>query len=229
MIEFYSYLPQVTKFEYQPFVSKSFEKIGYIRLDNNKKNNYKSREFRKIFVNTNCIYFKISVDKNYVNKFNIFNQVRIMSIEFLGKPYIAEINYLEEEKAKEQEDEKDIEEELIDDICKEKIKILETLKEEVLKKDDLEEANIIQGKIESIRSIGKKIYEYEIKKKEAIINEDFSNAKICKFEIENLRTKIKNLDKPLPTIKPVKLNNSIDFSNSYDLIENYKNNSSRYD
>ena len=222
LIEFYSYLPQSETSNYNP--SNGFEKIGYIRFDSNKKNNYKSREFRRVFVNTNCMYLKLVMDKNYVNRYNIFNQIMLISIEFLGNPFenLNELKEKEEQELK-QTEEKELDE-YIDEMCKEKIKLMQILREDAVKKEEFDEARNIQGKIDNIRVIGKKIYDYELKKKLAIQNEDFSKAKLCKIEIENLRSKIRNLDKQLVNIKPVRLIINTEYD---DNGENLKNNSNK--
>ena len=53
-------------------------------------------------MNTSCVYLKLVFDKNYVNRFNIFNQVMLVSIEFLGRPYVDQLDkQLETEEEKE--------------------------------------------------------------------------------------------------------------------------------
>jgi len=59
----------------QPFQKGeiSFRKLGYLTLDSNEKNGYKMMELKKIIVNTPCLYLKLQLHKQYLNKFNLFN------------------------------------------------------------------------------------------------------------------------------------------------------------
>ena len=62
-----------------------FIKIGYIIPNKNEKSNFKAREFKKIKVNQNLLYIKFVLYKNYINLENKYNQVSIISINFLGQ------------------------------------------------------------------------------------------------------------------------------------------------
>ena len=62
-----------------------YEIIGFIELSSNVETNYKSREFRKIFINIhNTNRIKVLINENYENSFNTYNQVGIVSLEFFG-------------------------------------------------------------------------------------------------------------------------------------------------
>src|SRR5690242_2134231 len=54
LIEIYCYYPSTANEFFNNYKQVSYEKLGYIRMDTNSKTNYKAREFRKIFVDTNC-------------------------------------------------------------------------------------------------------------------------------------------------------------------------------
>src|SRR4051812_30965853 len=55
LIEFYCYYPASANDLFTTYKSLAFEKLGYIRMDTNSKTNYKAREFRKVYVNSNCL------------------------------------------------------------------------------------------------------------------------------------------------------------------------------
>ena len=66
--------------------------IGFISLSSNKESNFKEREMRKIPVKiSNTKRIKLLIHENYVNSFNPYNQVGIISIEFFGN-FINEEN-----------------------------------------------------------------------------------------------------------------------------------------
>ena len=61
-----------------------YQNIGFIKLSSNVDSKYKSRELRKIYININSEFLKLKIHKNYENSLNMFCQVGIVSLEFLG-------------------------------------------------------------------------------------------------------------------------------------------------
>jgi hypothetical protein len=61
-----------------------YQNIGFIKLSSNVESKYKSRELRKIYINVNSEFLKLKIHKNYENSLNMFCQVGIVSLEFLG-------------------------------------------------------------------------------------------------------------------------------------------------
>lgn len=224
MIEFFSYYPSTSNSAgnltehpdiYKNYKRVTFQKLGYIRMDTNSRTNYKAREYRKVFINTNCIYLKLVLHKNYVNKYNVFNQVGLISLDFLGIPFNIKKNELY---LKESLKDFEIREEDLDDVSQEKIKILKGQQEEAIKNEDYDEAKRLKISIDKIKFIGRKIYDMETQKKIYINNEDFDNAKIIKFEIDRLKSSLKYVDINL-TIVPYN-NLSIDMNKSSEGEEN---------
>jgi centrosomal protein CEP104 len=223
MIEFYSYYPSSSTSGgvsypdiYNNYKRVTFQKLGYIRMDTNSRTNYKAREFRKVFINTNCIYLKLVLNKNYVNKYNIFNQVGLISFDFFGIPFnLGKSDLYLKESLKEFE----FRDEDLDDVSQEKIKIFRGQQEEAIKNEDYDEAKRLKISIDKLKHIGRKIFELESQKKVYVNNEDFDNAKIMKFEIDRLKSSLKYVDKNL-TIVPYS-NLSMDMnSQSYEGEEN---------
>jgi centrosomal protein CEP104 len=199
LIEIHCYNP-ITQESYGNFKHSTFEKIGYIRMDTNSKTNYKAREFRKVYLDTQCLYLKLILQKNYLNKHNVFNQVGLISIDFYGTPILVKNNeLLLKESIK---NSIDFNEDDIDDIALEKLKILKNQQEEALKIEDYDEAKRIKKVIDRVKLMGRKIFELEYNKKIYVNNEDFDNAKIMKLELDRLRSNLKYLNKQLNTIMP---------------------------
>jgi len=200
LIEIYCYYPSNINDVYNNYKQVVFEKLGYIRMDTNSKTNYKAREFRKVFVDTQCLYLKLVLQKNYVNKYNVFNQVGLISLDFYGAPIFIKKNdyYLKESLSEKAE----IKEEEMDEIAQEKMKILRVQLEEALRVEDYDEAKRLKKNMDKIKAIGKKIYEMEQQKKVYINNEDFDNAKIVKLELERLKSNLKYVDKQLGSLVP---------------------------
>ncbi len=162
-------------------------------MDNNIKSNYKAREFRKIFVNSDCSSVKFVLHKNFVNKHNAFNQVGLMYLEFFGEALPEKRRPLFEKPETMPEPVIRIED--MDEIVQEKIKILKGLQEEAIKTEDFDEAKKLKENIERTILIGRKLLTLEEDKRQAIENQDFDQAKLLKNEIENLKAMIKPIEK----------------------------------
>lgn len=198
-------------------------------MDNNQRSNYKAREFRKVYVDANCLYLKIILHKNYVNKFNVFNQVSIIFLEFLGNsiqikiPEIIEIDNKEQTKD-DKKDKADLDALEIDEISKEKIKILKNLMKEAVKTEDFDEAKKLNNNINTLMHYGKKLNDLEKNKKFFIDKEDFDSAKIFKMEIDKLKNNIKNIDKQIKEINHYSnINLSLDLNRSLGILTSNQN------
>lgn len=207
MIEFFSFFPSNNTDIFLNIKALNYEKLGYVRMDNNSKTNFKAREFRKIYVNSNCLYLKISLQKNYINKFNVFNQVSLISIDFYGEPIsVHKVDIMIEENLKSNQ----LNEDQLDELALDKIRILRQSMDEASKIEDFDEAKRIKGNIEKVRMIGKKIFNHEFQKRIAINNEDFDKAKILKMEIDKLKSLIRNIDKQVLNLSPIDHHNKTD-------------------
>jgi len=166
----------------------AFDKLGYIRMDNNVKTGHKAREYRRVFVNANCVFVKIVLHKNFVNKYNAFNQVGLFYMEFIGekqpqnfKPNFSKIEYTAESAKLE----------ILDELVIERVKILTAIQEDAIKQEDYDEAKKAKLHIDKTIVIGKRIYKLVAEKKLSIDNQDFDNAKYLKSEIESLKNKLR--------------------------------------
>jgi centrosomal protein CEP104 len=189
MIEFFTCIPN-NNFHGITERNMIFDKLGYIRMDNNVKTNFKAREFRKIFVNANCSYVKLVLHKNFVNKYNAFNQVGLMYFEFIGEalPEVRKPNF----EPKNEVVEFKIED--MDEKIQEKIKVLKQLQEEAVKIEDFDEAKKIKQNIENCIHTGRKLISLDTEKKLAVVNEDFDTASRLKLEMEAIKLKIKTVE-----------------------------------
>jgi hypothetical protein len=90
IIKFYSFIPKNKDENISNYQNVNYEFIGYIKTDSNEKTNYQLRESRKINVNCKSLFFKIELERNHLNSYNLFNQVGLMKIEFIGEnlPYV---------------------------------------------------------------------------------------------------------------------------------------------
>jgi hypothetical protein len=54
-----------------------FERLGYLSLNNNQRSNYQARELKSVYISCTGRYLRLLIHRCYINKFNLFNQVRI--------------------------------------------------------------------------------------------------------------------------------------------------------
>ena len=178
------------------------KKIGFIRLSQNTESNYKSRELRKIHVDIYTKRLKLILHKNYSNAYNIFCQVGIVSLNFLGyilpeeKDDNEENNKLNYSELYLEEDIDDIDDnfliEKMDEETKAKLKqLLEDL-DEKKQKEEYDECKIIKNKIDQLKKISFKIYQLENYKNQFSAKNDFDNSIKIKNEIDILKQKINN-------------------------------------
>ena len=208
-ISFYSYCPQgdisIKDYKTIPYLN-----FGYIKLNDNSENNYKAREFKKVFVDVKCLYLRIDFNKNYNNAYNPFNQVSLINIEFFGyklpgyKNSLINIEITDENEEK-LEDLSPIKNNnkirdnksfnlFLDDICGDKLKELNLKLSESTRNQNSNECFRIKECINEINSIGKKIYELQKKKNEAVNEENFDKAMEFKKSIDILNNQLNKID-----------------------------------
>ena len=196
-----------------------YENIGFIKLSENTDSKYKARELRKIYININTEYIKLKIHKNYSNDLNMFCQVGIVSLDFLGskkeikkkEKFISDNS--ENNKISDKNDNIDNNDTIIDNVIdvnlntdgiaenfiddkmeKEASDKLKELIEDMNKKKENEEydkCKCIKDKIDKIRKVALKIYTLEEEKKEYADKNDFDKAKEIKLFIEKIK---KSLD-----------------------------------
>ena len=181
------------------YINKS---LGCIKLSSNTETNYKARELRKIHVNIFTKRLKLILHKNYANNFNIFCQVGIISINFLG--YIIEQEENKDNKKDKlnfselnlEEDIDDLDDNLVlenmDEDSREKLKQLMIELNEKKEMEEYEECKIIKNKIDQLKKLSFKIYHLENYKNQFSARNDFNNSQKIKNDIEILKKRIYN-------------------------------------
>ena len=156
---------------------------------------YSSNEFRKIYINAKSLFFKIEFDKNYINEYNLFNQVGINQLDFFGEylDFIDDTKNNNENNIKNNfkinfEDDFDLK-----GICDEQFKELKRLMKYNIEIENYMECKEIKFRIEKMRILGKKIFELESEKKIALDNEDYSKALNIKNVIDKMKIDILNI------------------------------------
>ena len=182
-IELFAALPSNKS---QSLVDLEYKKLGYLALDPNEKSGYQSRELKTVYLDNVCMYLKIVLNKCYLNKFNVFNQVGIIAIGIFGDPQSGLVPTKRIETPT-MGQERVIDESQFDAVTLAKLKDLEHAKTRAVELEDFEEAKKIKVAIERLRHIGAQLKHLEESKKRAIQVEDFDSAKIINQELVRLR------------------------------------------
>jgi len=98
IIEVLTYSPQGGTVESSQLLSDPnehmfFKKAGHFTLDDNSSSGFKARELKTVYIDVNCQYVKLSLQKSYPNEKNIFNQAAIVSLKCMGQPLGTYENY----------------------------------------------------------------------------------------------------------------------------------------
>ena len=181
-------------------------------MDTNERFNFRTRESRKVYINSKSLFLKIQLDKNYINQYNIFNQVGLMYIDFMGE-YLPITGKTRNNNLLLQNNLKidTIKDEDLENICGDKLEKLKELMDKNIKSENYEECKQLKAKMEKIRQYGKKIYNLESQKKLAVKNEDFDKAMELRDLVEKMKNNLKNYENNLN-------NNNIKFNNG-DIID----------
>ena len=165
IIRFYSYYPKEETNNYLiNYKEVEYDLVNLIKTNSNENTNFKSREFRKIYPNVKSIFFKLELDKNYLNLYNLFNQVGLFKLDFYGE-YLdykgnsevneIQLNYVKKSK----EDNIDL-----IGLCDKQLKELKKKMKYNIEIEDYMECKEIKFKREKIRLYEKKLQELEEEK-----------------------------------------------------------------
>ena len=196
IIKFYSFTPKSKDENISNYQSVNYEFIGYIKTDSNEKTNYQLRESRKINVNIKSLFFKIEFERNHLNNYNLFNQVGLMKLEFIGEylPYVGGKNENNNLILKTALKRNFLNDGDLENICGRKLTELKRQMIFNIQIEDYRKCKEIKKKIEQIRLYGKKIFDLESEKNIAINNGDLSKAIEMKNLIDKLKINIHNID-----------------------------------
>ena len=185
-----------------------FKKAGHFTLDDNSSSGFKARELKTVYIDVNCQYVKLSLQKSYPNEKNIFNQAAIVSLKCMGQPLGTYENYamngqegtlatqvIHDEPFKGDGNTivprnlklKNLQHNVLDPHILERIEELEAMKREALGVEDFDQCKQLKQVIDKLKIIGNQVVNMEREKDLAISNEDYDIAKQLKFQIEKIK------------------------------------------
>ena len=205
-IDFYYFYPEEKKQnennKYEKFNLNNipFLKLGFITPNSNQKTNFKAREFQKIKINQNALFIKFVLHKNYINLENKYNQVSIISLEFLGMEFennnftdFYNMHFNNKEMVLKNEEDMDL-----DEICMSKLKEIKITLDLCVKKEKYESAKIYRELYQRVRLLGEKMKNLSENKLKCIEISDFDSCKKLQSDIDRIKNLIKNINTNFP-------------------------------
>ena len=61
-----------------------FRRLGHFSLDSNEQSGFQSRELKTVHLGVTCEFFKLVLHRNHDNSYNLFNQVGLVKLQFMG-------------------------------------------------------------------------------------------------------------------------------------------------
>ena len=208
-IDFYYFYPDDNKEKDKKlnkqldFNNIPFLKLGYIIPNSNQKTNYKAREFQKIKINRNVLFVKFVLHKNYINLENKYNQVSLISIEFLGLELENTFNNnlfqsIKSSNSNNISSKPKYNDEDLDENCLSKLKEIKTTLDLCVQKEKYERAKIFRELYQRVRLLGEQIIilsEYKLK---SIETNDFESCKKFQGEIDRIKKLINEINVNFP-------------------------------
>ncbi|CAI2387590.1 unnamed protein product [Moneuplotes crassus] len=182
--------------------SADYSRLGHFTLTDSSTNNclekekYKSRELKSVFLDHNCKYLKICLEKPYFSKHNPFNQVGIASIvchgygvttyeedpsygNFTPVPNLNQSYPAQDQDNQSLLQNKSPEEEITDPALRSKLEPLIYKKQECVQREDFDQAKYLKEIMDKITAL-------DFQKNQSVAAEDYDTAKMIKYQIENL-------------------------------------------
>ena len=227
-IKFYTYFPESNNEIIGNYHNVKYKYIGFIKMDTNERSHYRARESRKVYVNTRALFLKIELGRNYVNEYNVFNQVGLMNLDFFGT-YLPPLgNNLKKNQfilkhAIRKDNINSISDQALEDICGPELKDLKEKMNYNIKTENYIECKQIKMKLDKVRMYGKQIYDLENQKRTAVNNEDFDLAMDLKNLVDKMKVNLKTIVNSNVNNNVNEIENQIVGNNKYSQIGLNKN------
>ena len=182
--------------------SAQFKRLGYLSLDSNESSSYKARELKTVFVDYEGEYVRLLVHRNFVNKYNHYNQVGIVAANFLGSqnsPAAAKADGSASARRGETKGSAgssplhDLSIDLkLDAATAAKLRQLADAKARAVSNEDYKTAKQIKQVENELQELGAELAHLDIAKRHAVSAEDYDRAAMLKDETDALRGEIED-------------------------------------
>lgn len=188
--------------------SAKFKRLGYLSLDSNERSGYRARELKTVYVESEGAYIRFIVHKCYMNKYNMFQQVGIVAVNFLGVenpdagkfrsparngPAIEGPRGAGAGAGLRADSLQDLSSELnLDPGTANKLRQLSEAKTRAVQIEDYATAKQIKLVEKEIMALGVELAQLDIAKQQAVKSEDYDRAMLLKNETDELRAEIED-------------------------------------
>lgn len=180
--------------------SAKFKRLGFLSLDSNERSGYRARELKTVYVEAEGRYIRFIIHKCFLNKYNIFQQVGIVAVNFMGTenpdagkhrgPARGSAQTIEAP-MKGQNALTDLTSELnLDPQTANKLRLLSEAKVKAVSAEDYATAKQIKLVEKEISALGVELAQLDIAKQQAVKAEDYDRAMLLKNETDELRAEI---------------------------------------
>ncbi|CAD5115537.1 DgyrCDS4504 [Dimorphilus gyrociliatus] len=182
-----------------------YTRLGYVTLSDNEKTNYKARELKSVHVDATGVFVKFVIHKNYINKFNLYNQVGLIALNIIGSKIDdpLEPNFNDPRASVDpaaagvynRPDYISPLEDLAFDMYQDPeiaqiIRKLEVKKQAAVLNERYEPANKLKNVIAELQKVGEKLGKYQVEKRAAVECEDYEKAAQKKAQMDEYRNNI---------------------------------------
>lgn len=174
------------------YQSAEFKRLGYLSLDSNEKSQYQARELKTVYIDYTGQYVRFVIHRNYVNKQNLFNQVGIVAVSFLGASGQAGKGMGPSETliAGGSNPLNDLSVDMnLDPQTAAKLRLLSETKARAIATEDYLTAKQIKAVEAELKALGSRLAQLDMAKRQAVGAEDYDRAKEIKDESDELRGK----------------------------------------
>jgi centrosomal protein CEP104 len=165
----------------------NFKRLGYLSLDNNERSNYQARELKTVYVDYVGSFVRLLIHRCFVNKYNHFNQVGIVAVNFIGTedpsagakavPIAAPISIGKGSKptgAPSSSSLHDLSIDLnLDQDTATKMRLLADAKARAVESEDYRTAKQIKVVEGELKALGAQLAQLDIAKRQAVASEDY--------------------------------------------------------
>ncbi|XP_044066906.1 centrosomal protein of 104 kDa [Siniperca chuatsi] len=190
-------------------------RLGYVSLSDNEKTGFKARELKSVHVDAIGTYLRITFHRNYVNRYNPYNQVALVAINILGDSLdgnafntIPSREQLIEHYLNSTQLEAALDKTFmgkcesispLDDLAFDMyqdpevahiIRLLDQKKQDMVRQEKYETAKNLKQAIADLQKVGERLARYDVEKRCAIEKEDYDLAKKKKELMEEYRRSV---------------------------------------
>ncbi|XP_064028296.1 centrosomal protein of 104 kDa isoform X3 [Pogoniulus pusillus] len=201
---------------FAPYQAERFHRLGYVPLSDNEKTDFEARELKSVYVDAVGQYLKLIFHKNYVNKYNLYDQVALVAVNIIGDPadcshgsnHTPSRERLIDHYLGVRSDDPALDgsylgksdsisplDDLAFDMYQDPevaqiIRRLDERKREAVHRERYDQAKQLKQAIADLQKVGERLGRYEVEKRCAVEKEDYDLAKSKKQQMEAFRLQV---------------------------------------